>query len=144
MRLRPGWALALALMVAAGCSRVPESAMAGVHGLDLRAPALAAYQGIQSPEARHVTDTARVDALRAYLQGLGRCFKPAQATPTRPELSCAGWPNYRFYLALDGTRLYLSFDGAIQMADISDAQRDELLRITGQPRDLMAQPVPGE
>jgi hypothetical protein len=118
--------------------------MAGVHGLDLRAPALAAYQGNLSPEARHVTDTARVEALQGYLQGLGRCFKRAQATPTRPELSCAGWPNYRFYLALDGTRLYLSFDGAIQMADISDAQRDELLRITGQPRDLMAQPTPEE
>jgi|GEM_PF-4444655 hypothetical protein len=144
MRMSLGWALALACVALAGCARAPESVMAGVHGLDLRAPALAAYQGIQSPEARHVTDTARVELLRQYLLSLGRSFHPAQATPARPELSCAGWPNYRFYLALDGTRLYLSFDGAIQQADISDAQRDELLRITGQPRDLMSQPTPGD
>jgi len=144
MRLSLGFALALSVLALAGCARAPESVMAGVHGLDLRAPALAAYQGVLSPEARHVTDTARVELLQQYLQGLGRCFRPAQATPTRPELTCAGWPNYRFYLALDGTRLYLSFDGAIQQADISDAQREELLRITGQPRDLMAQPTPVE
>jgi hypothetical protein len=125
-----------------GCSRFPEQAMAGVHGLDLRVPALAAYQGVLSPEARHMTDTARVEALRGYLLGLGRRFRPAQATPLRPELTCAGWPNYRFYLALDGLRLYVSFEGAIQQADITDAQRDDLLRITGQPRDLMATPVP--
>ena len=136
--------LLAAALVLAGCSKFPEQGMAGVHGLELRAPALAASQSPLQPVPRQVSETARIEAIHSFLSSLGHRFRPAQNTPMRPEVSCQGVPNYRFYMALDGLRLYVTFDRAIQQADLSPTEREDFLRLTGQPRDLMARATPEE
>jgi hypothetical protein len=135
--VRAGIALAcLGLLILAGCSGFPPQALDGVEGYEIRTPKLSAGQPGPEPVPQRISGSARVAMLKNYLTDLGGKFQPMSQTSSRPDLSCMGFPNKRFYLALDGSQLHVSFgDKGMYTTVLSDFQRSELYRVLGQAQN---------